>query len=72
MEVTTKSTPMSLPRAQIARQVLHALKSLEKKKMFAMENMGIEPMTSCKLAEVMLSKRSTPELIPHPMYNFKF
>ena len=30
-----------------------------------MENMGIEPMTSCKLAEVMLSKRSTPELIPH-------
>ena len=46
MEVTTKSTPMSLPRAQIARQVLHALKSLEKK-MFAMENMGIEPMTSC-------------------------
>ena len=47
MEVTTKSTPMSLPRAQIARQVLHALKSLEKKKMFAMENMGIEPMTSC-------------------------
>ena len=26
--------------------------------------MGIEPMTSCKLAEVMLSKRSTPELIP--------